>query len=164
MSSTDILNERMTAAQKLSYCAPKLTIYGRVRDLTQAAGGSPEAEQNCGNQRSRSGTRQCCDRTAKRDIVRIGTHPLGIGVYLFHYKEGFREQWGNGRQFGVMADEVEKVVPQAVSKHPGGYKVVDWAMLGMSPGGHVDGVGSFLSPPRAKPTGKTTQTSGLGPK
>jgi hypothetical protein len=31
-----------------------------------------------------------------------------------------------------MADEVEKVMPEAVSVHPNGYKMVDYAMLGIS--------------------------------
>ncbi len=36
-----------------------------------------------------------------------------------------------GRQFGVMADEVEAVLPQAVVMHPDGYKRVDYALLGI---------------------------------
>jgi hypothetical protein len=62
----------------------------------------------------------------------VGEHFLGIGLYLFDYKPEYRDQWGHGRQFGVMADEVESVMPQAVSIHPDGYKVVDYAMLGIS--------------------------------
>jgi hypothetical protein len=57
---------------------------------------------------------------------------LGIGLYLFDYKSEYRQQHGMGRQFGVMADEVESVFPEAVSVHPGGYKQVNYAMLGIS--------------------------------
>jgi len=71
------------------------------------------------------------DRLTKESIVRIGRHPLGIGLYLFDYKPEFRDLHGHGRQFGVMADEVEAVMPCAVSVHPHGYKVVDYAMLGV---------------------------------
>jgi len=68
-------------------------------------------------------------RSFKENITRIGTHPLGIGLYLFDYKPEYRERWGHGRQFGVMADEVEAVLPEAVCVHPDGYKMVNYGML-----------------------------------
>jgi hypothetical protein len=55
-----------------------------------------------------------------------------MGLYLFNYKPDFRDEWGHGRQFGVMADEVETVMPEAVTVHPDGYKMVDYAMLGIT--------------------------------
>lgn len=61
------------------------------------------------------------DRRLKSNIVRIGTHPLGIGVYEFDI---FGE-----RQTGVMADEVLKVLPEAVHVDPSGFYVVNYAML-----------------------------------
>lgn len=74
------------------------------------------------------------DRAAKENIVRIGLHPLGIGLYLFDYKPEFHDSYGHGRQFGVMADEVESVMPVAVSFGPRGHKVVNYAMLGVKRG------------------------------
>ncbi len=71
------------------------------------------------------------DRVLKQNIVPVGIHPYGIGLYLFDYKPEYRDAWGYGRQFGVIADEVEKVMPEAVSVHPDGYKMVDYAMLGI---------------------------------
>ncbi|HUS97949.1 MAG TPA: tail fiber domain-containing protein, partial [Hyphomicrobiaceae bacterium] len=71
------------------------------------------------------------DRNAKENITRVGTHSLGIGLYLFDYKFAYRLTWGYARQFGVMADEVEKVLPEAVCTQPDGYKMVDYAMLGI---------------------------------
>jgi len=61
------------------------------------------------------------DRRLKSNIVRVGDHPLGIGVYEY-------DIFG-GRQRGVMADEVEKVMPDAVLKHPSGYKMVNYGKL-----------------------------------
>jgi hypothetical protein len=61
------------------------------------------------------------DRRLKSNVVRVGTHPLGIGVYEYDI---FGE-----RQRGVMADELEKVKPEAVSTHSSGYKMVDYGML-----------------------------------
>jgi len=61
------------------------------------------------------------DRRLKSNIVRVGTHPLGIGVYEYDI---FGE-----RQRGVMADEVESVLPQAIVAHPSGYKMVNYGLL-----------------------------------
>ncbi len=71
------------------------------------------------------------DRSIKENIVLIGKHLLGIGLYLFNYKQPYKETWGHGRYLGVMADEVVTVMPEAVSTHPDGYKMVNYAMLGL---------------------------------
>jgi hypothetical protein len=63
------------------------------------------------------------DRRLKKNIKRIGTHVLGIGVYLFDYL------WGE-TAIGVMADEVKTVMPEAVIKHPSGYDMVNYDMIG----------------------------------
>lgn len=61
------------------------------------------------------------DRRLKSNIERIGTHRLGIGIYEY-------DIFG-GRQVGVMADEVEAVMPEAVIQHPSGYKMVNYGAL-----------------------------------
>ena len=61
------------------------------------------------------------DPRLKSDVVRVGTHPLGIGIYEYNI-------FGN-RQRGVMADEVETVMPEAVALHPSGYKMVNYGMI-----------------------------------
>lgn len=61
------------------------------------------------------------DRRLKRNILRIGTHPLGIGVYSYII-------FGK-HKFGVMADEVEKVRPWAVITRFSGYKMVNYGAL-----------------------------------
>src|SRR5262245_41367809 len=84
---------------KKVYRRPGLRTLGAVHLMTRGAGATAngDAGQNMMVVSS--------DRALKQDIVRIGTHPLGIGVYLFSY----RPQTGlpDGRHFGVMADEVE---------------------------------------------------------
>ena len=109
--------------KKALYQAPVLRVYGAVNRLTAGRAGS-------GNDRS-SMVMRSSDRALKQNIIRIGTHPDGFGLYLFDYKPEFREMGGFGRQFGVMADEVETVLPQAVVMHPDGYKMVDYALLGI---------------------------------
>jgi len=68
------------------------------------------------------GAAMMSDRRLKSNIERIGTHKLGIGIYEYDI---FGE-----RQQGVMADEVEKVMPEAVLMHPSGYKMVNYGLLG----------------------------------
>ena len=68
----------------------------------------------------------------KENIVHIGTHPMGFGLYLFDYKASFKAACGHGRHFGVMADEVECVVPAAVITQASGYRAVNYALLGIS--------------------------------
>jgi len=61
------------------------------------------------------------DRRLKSDIVRIGTHPLGIGIYEYTIF--------GGRQIGVMAQELHEVMPDAVVQHPAGFLMVDYGKL-----------------------------------
>jgi len=117
--------------QKRRYVSPQLVRYGQVRDLTQGGSGGSAEFFNCAGFADKRRRCNRSDQRAKENIVRIGEHPLGIGLYLFDYKPGFRDQWGHGRQFGVMAQEVEAVMPEAVSIHPDGYRMVDYAMLGV---------------------------------
>ena len=127
-------NDETKKAARLEYHAPQLVRYGALRDLTQSGTGpsienlSPGNTGSCANGNIR---KPCSERRIKENIIRIGVHPLGIGLYLFDYKPEYREMFGVGRQFGVMIDEVEIVLPEAVSLHLDGLKRVDYAMLGI---------------------------------
>jgi hypothetical protein len=61
------------------------------------------------------------DRRLKSNIVQIGTHSLGIGIYEY-------DIFGN-REHGVMADEVAKVMPDAIVPHSSGYMMVNYGKL-----------------------------------
>lgn len=62
------------------------------------------------------------DERLKSNIKRIGTHDLGIGIYAYDI---------NGhREIGVMAQELEKVMPEAVIRDAAGYRMVDYSMIG----------------------------------
>lgn len=69
------------------------------------------------------------DRAYKTDIRRVGTHPLGIGIYRFRYREPFASRMGPGQFVGVMADEVSTVLPEAVGRDADGHTVVNYSML-----------------------------------
>jgi len=61
------------------------------------------------------------DRRLKSNIKRIGTHKLGIGIYEYDIM---------GRhEIGVMAQEVEKVMPEAIGRHHTGYMMVDYGRI-----------------------------------
>jgi hypothetical protein len=63
------------------------------------------------------------DRRLKRNIVRVGTHALGIGLYEFSYIGS------TVRHTGVMAQEVLTVRPNAVITGPDGFYRVDYGAL-----------------------------------
>lgn len=61
------------------------------------------------------------DRRLKTNIVRVGTHKRGFGIYDY-------ELFGHPQR-GVMADEVQKIMPEAVVKGPDGYLRVRYELL-----------------------------------
>lgn len=112
---------------EVHYRAPKLISYGSVRELTRGANGSgADAGPGASPTNMKTPTSDPC---LKENVVRIGEHPAGFGIYLFDYKPEFRDSMAHGRQFGVMADEVEKIVPEAVWKNADGYRCVDYDRL-----------------------------------
>ena len=106
-----------------SYSAPELKIYGAIVDMTRGTG----------SVKGDAGTKKPSDAALKENIVEIGKHSLGFGLYLFDYKREFRAAHGQQRQFGVMAQEVEMIVPEAVSMGADGYRRVDYGKLGIVP-------------------------------
>ncbi len=113
---------------KQPYTPPTLILFGQVAALTQASTGCGMDDNSICEVGGGMGPK-ASDPALKHNIARVGTHPLGIGLYLFDYKPGTGQP--AGRQFGVMADEVEQVLPQAVVLHPDGYRVVDYRLLGI---------------------------------
>lgn len=61
------------------------------------------------------------DRRLKRDIQKVGNHPVGVPLYTYKYL------WSDEPQIGVMADELEEVLPEAVIDGP--YKMVNYGMF-----------------------------------
>ena len=107
----------------LPYTQPKLTIYGSIKELT---GGVSGTVGDAGVP-----TMPASDPVLKENIRRVGEHPAGFGLYLFDFKPEF-VQFGAGRQFGVMADEVQAIVPDAVVRGPHGYLTVNYDLLGIT--------------------------------
>jgi hypothetical protein len=106
---------------KAPYRSPKLEILGNLRTATRGTGGMGAD--------GALGMTMMSDRRAKEGIVRIGEHPLGLGIYLFRYKAPYAPVYGANRRIGVMADEVAVKYPNAVSRHTDGYLRVDYGRL-----------------------------------
>jgi hypothetical protein len=67
------------------------------------------------------------DRRAKKDVRRIGEDPRGWGVYLFRY---LWEVAAECLRLGFMADEIERVRPDAVEvDRASGFKMVNYGAL-----------------------------------
>lgn len=69
------------------------------------------------------------DRRFKHNIVAVGQLASGIKVYSFEYKPEFREAGEEGTFIGVMAQEVEPIIPEAVITREDGYKLVNYSLL-----------------------------------
>ena len=76
-------------------------------------------------QSSGSNSTTISDVRLKRDVVRVGEHPLGFGIY------GFKYLWSDVEHVGVLAQEVAERVPAAVVEGPGGFLAVRYAAIGM---------------------------------
>lgn len=100
----------LTSAALVKICS----VQRRQRDPN---GKEPERESK-GKQRS--------DIRLKTDIHRIGTTVLGLPLYRFQYRNQI------GVYVGVMAQDVLKVEPSAVSIGADGYYMVDYGRLGFA--------------------------------
>ena len=71
------------------------------------------------------------DIRTKQNITRIGTLPNGLPFYQFEYKPEFKDHplAGHGKFVGVMAQEVQAVMPDAVINLDNGYLAVDYGKL-----------------------------------
>lgn len=69
------------------------------------------------------------DIRTKENIKLVGWLPNGLPVYDYEYKPEFKDEAGHGRFRGVMAHEVEKVIPDAVVTLDNGYKAVDYSKV-----------------------------------
>jgi hypothetical protein len=77
---------------------------------------------------SLGGSAMMSDIRTKENIKHLGYLPNGLPFYEFEYKPDFKSFGGEGKHVGVMAQEVEQVLPHAVIEI-NGYKVVNYGAL-----------------------------------
>jgi hypothetical protein len=98
---------------------------------------SNPSQEGLGNLLSLAGTagslgwRPFSDIRTKENIKQVGSMANGLGVYEYEYKKEFKDHpsAGHGKFIGVMAHEVEKVIPEAVSVDSDGYKHIDYSLI-----------------------------------
>ena len=99
--------------------------------VSQAAGLGTAGIAGLGLYNAMSGTGTSSDIRVKENIEFVDILMDGINIYEFDYKPEFKDKSGHGRYRGVMADEVEQIMPQAVVTDSNGYKYVRYDMLGI---------------------------------
>jgi hypothetical protein len=107
-------------AAATTFGMPALGGLGSAGGALSGLGGSSMGTGALAN--AASGQFRPSDRRLKRGIRRVGTHRLGIGLYEWTYL------WGK-KGYGVMADEVRKVMPAAIST-VAGFDAVNYSMIG----------------------------------
>jgi hypothetical protein len=65
------------------------------------------------------------DSRIKADMLKLGTHPAGFGLYRFRYL------WSETEYIGVIAQEVREVRPEAVICGEDGILRVDYGAIGV---------------------------------
>ena len=70
------------------------------------------------------------DERLKTNISQVGNLPNGLGLYTWDWNdEAVEKGLSNSMTMGVMAQEVEKVMPEMVVTTPSGYKAVRYGEL-----------------------------------
>jgi hypothetical protein len=69
------------------------------------------------------------DRRVKENIIKIGVLDNGLNLYSFEYKPEWKDEAGHGKFVGVMADEAETIMPEAVIIRPDGFKMVNYEVI-----------------------------------
>lgn len=71
------------------------------------------------------------DERLKENLEYMGDLDSGIKVYAFEYKDEFKDHplCGHGRFIGVLAQDVEAIIPEAVFTMDNGYKAVNYELV-----------------------------------
>jgi hypothetical protein len=71
------------------------------------------------------------DLRLKENIKKVGVLPSGLNLYSYEYKSEYKDRpnTGHGTFIGVMAQEAEQVIPEAVSFDADGFRQVDYSLI-----------------------------------
>ena len=69
------------------------------------------------------------DVRLKNEITFVGKLENGIKIYKWKWNEKGKELAGDQVEFGLLAQEVQKIVPEAVKRGPDGYLMVNYGAL-----------------------------------
>lgn len=120
MSNTISSLTQQAGQQQAQIAASQPTLFGDLLGVAGIAGGlgwQPFASKGLTGLASFVPS----DERLKSNIKRIGTHIKGFGIYSYNIF--------NRHEYGVLAQEVMKIVPSAVKMHPSGYLTVNYGEL-----------------------------------
>jgi hypothetical protein len=126
-----------------SYVTPSQQTTTAGADITGAMGltnQNQQANANAANAQSNAmmsglftlggaGIAKYSDIRTKENIELVGYLPNGLSVYEYEYKPEWKNEAGYGKHIGVMAQEVEKILPYAVITLDNGYKMVNYGLI-----------------------------------
>jgi hypothetical protein len=69
------------------------------------------------------------DVSLKTNIEPVGKLPNGIKLYTWDWTEKGKELAGDTPTYGVLAQEVQQIIPEAVTRGEHGYLTVDYSKL-----------------------------------
>jgi hypothetical protein len=69
------------------------------------------------------------DIALKTNIKPVGKLPNGLSTYTWDWTEEAQEIVGDQPSYGVIAQEVQQVIPEAVTRHSNGYLAVDYSKI-----------------------------------
>lgn len=126
----DIARQNQQAAQSSNLQSGLFGLGGSlIGGLSNTAGGLVSGLGNAVSGIGNAVSKLFSDIRMKENIKRFGTLPNGLPVYEFEYKPEFKDIAGHGKQIGVIAQEAEQVLPEAVSVADNGFKMVDYGKL-----------------------------------
>jgi hypothetical protein len=70
------------------------------------------------------------DKRLKTNIKQVGKLDNGIKLYTWKWTAEAKKIVNNQPEYGVLADEVQEIMPEAVSRGTDGYLRVDYAAVG----------------------------------
>jgi len=73
------------------------------------------------------GATAASDETLKTDIKLIGKLKNGIELFTWKWNQKAKDLGITGETRGVMAQRIQKIIPEAVLKHADGYLMVDYS-------------------------------------
>jgi hypothetical protein len=102
---------------------------GLLSGLTAAVPGTLDAVANIKNAFFPSSIPSSSDINLKDNIKRVGKLPNGLSTYTWNWTEEAKEIVGNQPSYGVIAQEVQQVLPEAVIRQSNGYLAVDYSKI-----------------------------------
>jgi hypothetical protein len=130
-----VLNQALIDAAKGQYAGYQAAPASGLGIMTQALGASPHGQSTTNERQvglfdylTLAATAKGSDMRLKKNIKIVGKLANGLNVYTWEWKDKVKSLKGNfSMTKGVMAQEAQKVIPEAVITAPNGYLAVDYS-------------------------------------